>query len=381
METSVVTSERDPLLPNEPCVASMATPPRSLGKKKSGHILNSDSRNMLFHCYTYWRNREPERSVEDTSKFVADMLGVGERTVFRIGFRHETRSRNSLLIDRDDTTDWRNCYLRDVERYRAEDRKIYLDETWVTAGHTRSIVCTDTVVQKRGRLFARANGLTTGLKQPSGKGQRLILTHVGSEDGFIDGCLDVFRGQKTSDYHEEMDDNAPYHSRREEKLPTTAWKKEEIQEWLTSKNITYGKRMIKKQLLDLIASVKSRFLSYIVDNTAVKAGCIVLWLPPYHCEFNAIEPVWAKVKNGVAPYNRDLQLSTVDAILSDKIKQVMAEDWRKSIPHVMDFEARFRLYTSGSEHIQPIIIQLGEDDTEESDDDCELSGIEPLDEA
>ncbi|KAH7981609.1 hypothetical protein HPB52_000213 [Rhipicephalus sanguineus] len=214
METSVVTSERDPLLPNEPCVASMATPPRSLGKKKSGHILNSDSRNMLFHCYTYWRNREPERSVEDTSKFVADMLGVGERTVFRV--REE-----------------------------------------VKASH-----------------FSGGKLTTPSRKRPR---------------------------------------NAEK-SRRSAKFDSFTL-------CALGKNITYGKRMIKKQLLDLIASVKSRFLSYIVDNTAVKAGCIVLWLPPYHCEFNAIEPVWAKVKNGVAPYNRDLQLSTVDAILSDKIKQ------------------------------------------------------------
>ncbi|KAH6947176.1 hypothetical protein HPB50_017316 [Hyalomma asiaticum] len=67
MEPSEVTSERDLLLPNEPCVASVATPPRSLGKNKIGHILNSDSRNMIFHCNTYWRNREPEHSVEDTA--------------------------------------------------------------------------------------------------------------------------------------------------------------------------------------------------------------------------------------------------------------------------------------------------------------------------
>ena len=91
--------------------------------------------------------------------------------------------------------------------------------------------------------------------------------------------------------------------------------------------------------------------------------------------------MWAKVKNGIAADNRDFKLSTVDVILREKIKQVTAEDCRKSIQHVMDFEAKFRLDTSESEHIQPIIIQLGEDDTEESDSDCELSGIEPLDEA
>ncbi|KAH7981600.1 hypothetical protein HPB52_000110 [Rhipicephalus sanguineus] len=71
----------------------MSTPPRSVGKNKSGHILNSDSRNMIFHCYTYWRNREPERSVEDTSKFVAEMLGVSESTVFKV--RREAKASSS----------------------------------------------------------------------------------------------------------------------------------------------------------------------------------------------------------------------------------------------------------------------------------------------
>ncbi|XP_070386583.1 uncharacterized protein [Dermacentor albipictus] len=122
-----------------------------------------------------------------------------------IGFKHEKGSRNSLLIDRDDIAEWRNRYLRDMERYRAEGRKIFfLDETLVTAGHTRLIVWTDTMVQKRGRLYALANGLSTGLKHPSGKGQRLIVTHIGGGDGFVDGCLNIFRGQKTGDYHEEM---------------------------------------------------------------------------------------------------------------------------------------------------------------------------------
>ncbi|KAL3194375.1 hypothetical protein MRX96_046119 [Rhipicephalus microplus] len=72
----------------------------------------------------------------------------------------------------------------------------------------------------------------------------------------------------------------------------TAWKKEEIQEWLTSKNIIYSKRMIKKQVLELVASVKSRNLSYIVDDAPVRAGCIVLRLPSYNCEFNTSELVW-----------------------------------------------------------------------------------------
>lgn len=52
---------------------------------------------------------------------------------------------------------------------------------------------------------AYLRGSTTGLKQPSGKGQWFIVTHTAREDRFVDGCLDVFLGNKTDDYHEEMD--------------------------------------------------------------------------------------------------------------------------------------------------------------------------------
>ncbi|XP_037503095.1 uncharacterized protein LOC119377869 [Rhipicephalus sanguineus] len=142
-------------------------------------------------------------------------------------------------------------------------------------------------------------------------------------------------------------DNAPYHSRREEKLPTTSWKKENIQEWLNSKDIAYSATLVKRQLLELVASVKPRFLSYIIDNAAARAGCVVLRLPPYHCEFNPIELVWAKVKNGIAADNRDFKLCTVEDILREKIKNATAEDWRKNIRHVMELEAKFRVDTSG----------------------------------
>ncbi|KAL3191323.1 hypothetical protein MRX96_018731 [Rhipicephalus microplus] len=74
----------------------------------------------------------------------------------------------------------------------------------------------------------------------------------------------------------------------------------------------------------------------------------------------------------------DLKLSMDDAILGDKIKQVTAQNYRKSIQQVMEVEAKFRLHTSGSEHIQPIIIPLGEDNTDESDNCCELSSIKPF---
>lgn len=48
-------------------------------------------------------------------------------------------------------------------------------------------------------------GLTTGLKGPSGKGRRLVVSHVGSEEGFVDGGLLIFEAKRgLDDYHKEI---------------------------------------------------------------------------------------------------------------------------------------------------------------------------------
>lgn len=452
-------------------------------------MFNSTARKLIFRCYEFWRTREPERTVEDTAAFVADMLGIGSRTVFtvkkeaqaaggvlttpsrkrprnsekkrrsalydsftlnalrscvhdffrrneiptvakitnefsertsdpslkawtvrrllrEIGFKREKRSRNSLLLDREDILAWRHQFLRDIQRFREENRQIfYLDETWVTAGHTTSTVWTDTTVKSSADAFRR--GLTTGLKQPSGKGQRVIVTHIGSKDGFVDGCLDVFRGKKTGDYHEEMDgprfeswfdgvlrrlpsgsvivmDNASYHSRRNEAVPTTSSLKATITEWLDSKGIQYGAGMTKKQLLEIVARVKPRFISYRVDMAAEKAGFVVLRLPPYHCEFNPIELIWAQVKNAVAAANTTFNITHVEQLLKDKVAEVTAEHWREAVKHVQTLEAKFQQAIYGSDHIEPIVITLEEDDESTSDDvtgsDSDVSGVWPVDE-
>lgn len=126
------------------------------------------------------------------------------RLLHDIWFRSEKRGRNSLLIARDDIVAWQQRYLYDIARYRKAERKIfYLDETWVNAGHTLSTVWRDTTAASHQDTFMR--GLMTGLTQLSGKDQRLIVTHIGNKDGFVDGCMNFFQGKKTGDYHEEMD--------------------------------------------------------------------------------------------------------------------------------------------------------------------------------
>ncbi|KAL1483563.1 hypothetical protein MTO96_033103 [Rhipicephalus appendiculatus] len=128
--------------------------PRNADKRRRSAKFDSFTLCALRSCvHDFFRHNEIPTVEKITTEFAERMelpslrRCTVRRLLVEIDFKHEKRSRHSLLIDQDDITDWRNHYLRDMERYWAEGRKIsYLDETWVTAGHTRSIVWTDTVV-------------------------------------------------------------------------------------------------------------------------------------------------------------------------------------------------------------------------------------------
>ena len=244
-------------------------------------------------------------------------LSTLHRILRKIGFIYRSRKRNSVLLERPDITEWRHRYLRSIRKHRRENRSIiYTDETWMNAGHVTSKIWIDTQVESRRQAFN--TGLTTGLKGPTGKGSRLIITHAGSKDGFVNGAEMVFQAKKPEgDYHGEMNaacyenwfkeqlipnippnsviimDNASYHSSQIELLPRRGWRKAAIQEWLTKHNITWNKDMIIAELLKLVEPMRTQpqFQDKRIDALARQAGHEVLRLPPYHCELNAIELV------------------------------------------------------------------------------------------
>ncbi|GFR10108.1 DDE_3 domain-containing protein [Trichonephila clavata] len=55
---------------------------------------------------------------------------------------------------------------------------------------------------------ASSSNLTVGLTTHKGKGRRLIITPIGSKEGFVQDAADIFLGKKSGDYHEEMDCNS-----------------------------------------------------------------------------------------------------------------------------------------------------------------------------
>lgn len=229
-----------------------------------------------------------------------------------------------------------------------------------------------------------------------GKGKRLIVCHIGNEKGFVDGGLWSFESNKTGDYHEEMNgesfekwfenilsmleansvivlDNAPYHSRRLEKIPTSGSKKGDIQNWLRSKDIDFDNSMLKVQLLAIVKQHKAKYEKYIVDEMAARQNKIVLRLPPYHCELNPIELIWGDAKNFIAKRNTSFKFSDLKNLFDEALQNITAEKWDKCVKHVIEkVEVKmWELDNIIEVHVEPLIINLADDD--DTDDDEESS--------
>lgn len=194
-----------------------------------------------------------------------------------------------MLKEKNEIVSWGRRYLRNIRAVRESGKKIYyLDETWINTGHVTPKVWSEETVTTARQAFV--NGLSTGLKNPTGKGQRLIILHIGSGDGFVEGGLLLFQSKKTGDYHEEINiqvfeqwfenilprleencvivmDNASYHSRKIDKKPTSCMKKADIQSWLTKKNISFEEVMVKAELLTLVKESCHKN-QYVIDEMA-----------------------------------------------------------------------------------------------------------------
>lgn len=323
-----------------------------------------------------------------------DLPHFSRTTLWRVlrgmHFRFCTRQRKSKLIDRPDIIAWRASYLQKIRRYREEGRRIYYtDETWVNAAHTTSKCWIDESIESSKDAFLR--GLTTGLKNPTGKGGRLIVLHIGSELGFVDGGALIFEANRTSDYHDEMTgtvfnewfrsilpeldansvvvlDNASYHSLKVEKIPNSNTKKDDIKAWLNDKKIPYQSSCLKKDLLQKVSEASHFYDDYVVDALARDSGRTVVRLPPYHCELNPIELVWANMKSYVARHNREFKMTATKQLLIDAIANITPEFWNKCVNHVIEKVEPTMMHSDNitERTVAPMIIHL--DEESDSDD-------------
>ncbi|XP_066958850.1 uncharacterized protein [Macrobrachium rosenbergii] len=265
----------------------------------------------------------------------------------KIGFRFKKVDGRKFLLEGRDVTVARSRFLREMKRRKESGQKfVYLDETWVNQNYTVQKCWTDLSSQQ-----------ATGVKPPTGKGSRLIILHAGTEDGFVNAEL-VFQARNDGDYHEQMNaevfekwfrnqllpnippncaivmDNASYHSMQQEKYPTSSWKKENIKHWLIENGEQPSDDLLKIELYELAKRrINNMGKKYKIDEIAAEAGHKIVRIPPYHCQYNPIELIWAQVKSYIAKKNT-FKLADLKILVQEAVNNVTAENWKNAAEHV-----------------------------------------------
>ena len=87
-------------------------------------------------------------------------------------------------------------------------------------------------------------------------------------------------------------DNASYHSKKLENCtPRSDWRKGQILDWLNANEVPFPKDANRTLLWTIARDKASENPRYQIDELIRSCGMEVLRLPPYHCEFNAIEKI------------------------------------------------------------------------------------------
>lgn len=316
-------------------------------KSPKSNIDNFTETAIRNHIYEYYRRRElPTRKRVLSSLSEAGLYTGGITTLSvvlkQIGFRWKRINNRKLLMERGDIINWRCHFLRNI-RNMDFNKIVFLDETWVNAGHTVTKSWSDETVK-------------SCRKEPTGKGGRLIVVHAGTSQGFVAGAELIFKSKKQSDYHQEMNaetfkkwftdllenispasvivmDNAPYHSTQSNRPPSQTSTKASIIQWLEENNIPFDMNFRKTELLGIVKSMKPLFKTYELDEMAKTKGHEVLRLPPYHCQFNPIELIWANIKGKVARRNTSFTINEVERLTREAIQEITCEDWKKAVEH------------------------------------------------
>lgn len=329
-------------------------------------------------------------SIHDKVKAEVGFIGSQstlKNLLTKMGYKYGKRPTRNLVKERPDIVAKRHDYLLKMQKIRQLTNCpiVYLDETFLNQNHTVS------------KCWLRDG--EGGFKVPTGKGNRLIILHAGSREGFIANASLIFQSKTSSgDYHDEMNgdvfvqwfvqqllpnipprscivmDNASYHSMQENKVPTMSSRKDEMKEWLTSNGIAWNTAMIKPQLYELIQMNKPRCTKHVIDELARQHEHYILRLPPYHCELNAIELIWAQVKGEVATQNDTFKMCDIKILLANALANVTPENWEAADQHVMKletqiFESEIRIDTTLSEEmLNTFRFHLADNDDDESSD-------------
>ncbi|XP_068082557.1 uncharacterized protein [Anabrus simplex] len=295
----------------------------------------------------------------------------------------KVQNKRVLLLERADVVDWRARFLVQIKHAREEGKEVfYLDESWIDNNITS------------GKCWQREKDVV-GVTAWGCSLKRLIIASVGSEKGFIREAQLIFEARSTQgDYHGQMNsdnfekwfrtsvlpnlppasvialDNAPYHSRQVDNVPSRYDTRVTMVQWLQGKGIVCDTNQRKEALYRLVQENRPPETSYAVDVMAAENGHVVLRLPPYNCDLNAMELAWAKIKREFRGHNitGDMTAGNLRRLTIEAFNSVSAEDWKGYCRKVHELEEEYWRHDGVMElALDDIVINS----TAESSDDCE----------
>lgn len=297
----------------------------------------------------------------------------------------KAQNKRVLLLERADIVHWRSRFLVQIKHMREDGKEVfYLDESWIDNNLTS------------GKCWQKEKDVL-GVTAWGSSSKRLIIASVGSRKGFIKEAQLIFPARSTQgDYHGQMNsinfekwfstsvlpnlppasivvmDNAPYHSRQEEKTPSKYGTKATMIQWLERRGISCDGGMRKDTLYSLIQANKPPHKLYAVDAMATAKGHTVVRLPPYNCDLNAIELAWAKIKRIFREHNvtGDMSAANLHKHTVDAFSSVTSEDWEGYCKKVQEVEQEYWRQDGVMETAVDEIIITGNaivDTSEESD--------------
>ena len=209
---------------------------------------NLEGRHMTLETMrSFLQEKSPEESFH---------VSTLARTLDRWGFEFGKGTRTQHLKEKDSIVVARQHYLRRMRQNRIASGnrvirpEVYLDESYVNKNHSKDFV-----------WYSSEDG--PWIQKPTGKGERRIILHAITKDGWVPEAKVVFKSpRKTGDYHGQMNgdvfqqwflerllphiprhsliimDNASYHTiLSDDSAPTPTCAKERIRRWLEANKI------------------------------------------------------------------------------------------------------------------------------------------------
>ncbi|XP_046978184.1 uncharacterized protein LOC124543908 [Vanessa cardui] len=152
-----------------------------------------------------------------------------------------------------------------------------------------------------------------------------------------------------------------------------SWTKARIQEWLTSKSVSFEATMVKANLIDIVRQHKREHSDkYVVDEMAMQHGIIVLRLPPYHCELNPLNWYGRRLKDMLQKNNKTFKMAEVKKLFEEGLQHTMSEKWSSCIAHIIKEEDKMYGLDNMIDNVSDrFIINVTESDSDDFSSDDE----------